>query len=98
MADVELRKRVGERLRELRAQKRRTQEELAKAAGVSVEVVGRIERAETTPTLEILNSLCKGLRVSLEEFFSPESDDERQEIAEGLKSYLASSHVSLGTI
>ena len=54
---------VSFRLRELRGDL--TQQELATKAGVSVDVVGKIEREETKPSLETLHRLSQALQVSL---------------------------------
>lgn len=58
-------------------------------AGVSLDVIGKIEREQTTPSLETLHRLCQALRVSLAEFFAvePEKKGVEQEI-ENLRRYL----------
>jgi transcriptional regulator with XRE-family HTH domain len=38
---------------------------LARAAGVSFDAVSRTERAQTTPSLEVLERMAKALRVSI---------------------------------
>lgn len=82
-----IRRLVSRRLKELRAG--RTQQELASKAGVSLDVIGKIEREQTTPSLETLHRLCQALRVSLAEFFAvePEKKGVEQEI-ENLRRYL----------
>ena len=82
-----IRKIVSQRLRALR--KDMTQEALARKAGVSVYVVGKIERQETTPSLETLYRLCRAMGVSLGEFFTTaQSGQDTQETAEALRVYL----------
>ena len=56
---------VRARLRELRAARGLTQEQLCEAAGVSVDAVTRIERGERTPTLATLASLARALGVEV---------------------------------
>lgn len=56
---------VRARLRELRAARGFTQEQLCEAAGVSVDAVNRIERGERTPTLATLASLARALGVEI---------------------------------
>jgi transcriptional regulator with XRE-family HTH domain len=56
----------GERLRQLRAEQKLTQEGLAHAAGVTAAEVGFIERAEREPGLIMVLRLAKGLGVGAE--------------------------------
>ena len=89
MADIELRRMVSQRLRALRTQKGHTQGEIARRAGVSEDIVGKIERNESTPSLETLSSLCRALRISLAEFLAQGARDEEVElIMDRLRHYL----------
>ena len=83
-----IRRIVSQRLKALRRDI--TQATLAKKAGVSIYVIGKIEREETTPSLETLYRLCQALDVSLAEFFStaPPSQDS-EEVIEALRIYLS---------
>jgi transcriptional regulator with XRE-family HTH domain len=84
----DIRQLVSTRLKALR--KDHTQGELAERAGVSVDVIGKIERGETTPSLETLHRLCKALRVSLAEFFAFEAESKDvSEAIERLRLYLS---------
>jgi transcriptional regulator with XRE-family HTH domain len=84
----DIRQLVSSRLKALR--KDDTQGELAKRAGVSVDVIGKIERAETTPSLETLHRLCRALRVSLAEFFAFDAESkDTSEAIERLRLYLS---------
>lgn len=65
-----LRKRFALRLKELRATRGLTQDELAERSGVSVDSVRRIERAVMSPTLDALGKLCGGLDISLPALFA----------------------------
>ena len=80
---------ASERLKALREQRGLQQTELARRAGVSREVIGKIERAETSPTLETLHRLCQVMRVSLAEFFTAGAGEKEQQAVEQLASYLA---------
>ena len=60
----------GKRLRELRKQKKLTQEELAEKIGFSPNFVGMIERGERNTTVENLFSIANVLEVSLSDFFN----------------------------
>ena len=80
---------VSKRLKALREQQEFQQTELARRAGVSREVIGKIERAETSPTLETLHRLCEVLRISLAEFFTANVGDKEKQAVEQLASYLS---------
>jgi XRE family transcriptional regulator, regulator of sulfur utilization len=60
---------LGEEIRELRTQKKLSQEALAGLAGIHTNVVGRLERGSYNPTVMILVALAVKLGVSLEELF-----------------------------
>ena len=53
-------------LSELRKAKKFSQEELAKLAGVHTNVLGRYERGEAKPSIEIAVKLAEALEVSLD--------------------------------
>lgn len=53
-------------LTKLRKEKRLSQEELAKGAGIHANVVGRYERGEAKPSIEIALKLAEVLEVSLD--------------------------------
>jgi len=82
---------VSRRLKELR--KDYTQRGLARKAKVSVDVIGKIEREETTPSLETLHRLCQALQVPLAEFFAFEAEDEDlNQVIDRLHLYLLDKH------
>lgn len=74
-------KKVGRRVAQLRTQRGMTQDELAEAAGLTVEAISRIERAERAPRLGTLEKLAEGFGVSLSELFSFEEVSPRQKPA-----------------
>ena len=70
--NAKLRKRIGERLRELRLKAGITsQESLAHKARVHRTYVGRLERGESGVTVETLAAILAALDISLGQFFRP---------------------------
>lgn len=61
---MDIRKKFGQHLRELRQQKKLTQEELADKAGMHFTYVGQIERGIRNPSLVNLYKLSKALKIS----------------------------------
>ena len=59
---------LGMRVKVLRRQMGFTQEELAKAAGISASFLGHIERGSRVASLETLVALCNTLRIAPEYF------------------------------
>lgn len=59
------------RLREFRAKKRMTQDELAAKAGVSRQTINAIENEKYGPSLPLAFSLAKVFNCRIEELFSP---------------------------
>lgn len=64
-----LRKRFGRRLRTLRRLKDMTQEELAEAAGISVNFVGLIECGKNAPSFDTITRIAEALGVKEAELF-----------------------------
>ena len=56
----------GERLTMVRKKKRISQDELAKAIGVHAPVIGRYERDEVKPSVEVAAKIAQSLGVSLD--------------------------------
>jgi transcriptional regulator with XRE-family HTH domain len=63
----ELRRRVAERLIQLRAQRGWSQEELGARAGLTYKFIGEVERGQKSPSLDSLGRLAKGLGVDIGE-------------------------------
>lgn len=61
---------VGERIKELREQQNITVNKLANIAGVSQSYLREIELGLKQPTVEYLEYICFGLKISLQEFFA----------------------------
>lgn len=60
---------ISNRLREIRKDKKVTLQELAETAGVSKGLLSQIENSRTIPSLTVLLSLIKGLKIDLNDFF-----------------------------
>ena len=60
---------LGDGIREWRRRRRLTQEELAAAARVHVNALGRVERGEANPTLKVLWKIATKLKVSVAQLF-----------------------------
>ena len=65
-----IRRLLSSRIIELRRKANLTQEELARAAGVGLDAVGRLERGEVTPSLETLQSIAGVFQQTLDELFT----------------------------
>lgn len=67
---------VGTNLREIRRNKKISLEELANVSDVSILTLGKIERGEANPTLNILWKICRGLNIPLASLLTFEEDIE----------------------
>lgn len=56
----------GERLLSIRKKKKVSQDELAKLIGVHAPVIGRYERNEVKPSIEVATNIANALEVSLD--------------------------------
>lgn len=56
----------GDRLNELRKKSKFSQEDLAKMAGIHTNVLGRYERGEAKPSIDVATKLADALGVSLD--------------------------------
>ncbi len=66
---------VAKRIRELREERKLTQNALAYQAGVSPTYIYQLERGEKNPTIEYIDNICWGLGITIEEFFSTKKND-----------------------
>ena len=64
---------IGDRLRELRKQKKYTQGEVAKRAGLLKPYVSRVENGHTVPSLDTLAKIAQALDLPLAQFFAEDS-------------------------
>jgi transcriptional regulator with XRE-family HTH domain len=65
-----LRKKFGVRLREIRLQRRMTQEQFAEAIDISVDFLSLIERGINAPSFEVLERIAKRLRLPVSDLFT----------------------------
>lgn len=65
--DRNVKKLFADKLAQLRKERNLTQEELALLCGIDRTHIGRIERLERTPGLEILDKIAAGLKIPLGE-------------------------------
>ena len=65
-----LRKKFGAQLRQIRAQRRMTQEKFAETLDISVDFLSLIERGMNAPSFETLDKIAKRLRMSVAELFT----------------------------
>ncbi len=61
--------RFGQRIRELRAEREVTQEELAERVGIFRTYMSRIETGVANPTLTLIHALADALKVPVEALF-----------------------------
>jgi transcriptional regulator with XRE-family HTH domain len=64
-----LQRKLGQRIAELRRQRKLTQEQLAEALGCSVEFISLVERGVNSPTVAGLEKFAKVLKVQVNELF-----------------------------
>lgn len=71
----DLRKNFGIRLRTLRRQAGLTQEQLAEAAGISVDFLSMVERGVNAPSFDNLEKISKALGVKVQVLFGFEDNN-----------------------
>jgi len=69
-AEADIDRRIGARIRALRAERDLTLDQLAAAADVSRAMLSRVERGESSPTAQLLNKVCDGLDITLSALFA----------------------------
>ena len=65
-----LRKKFGQQLRAIRAQRRMSQEKFAEVLDISVDFLSLIERGVSAPSFETLERMSKRLRMPVAELFN----------------------------
>lgn len=58
--------RIGRRIAQLRAEKNMTQADLAKASGVTLANISRIERGQYSPGLDVLTKIADALGAQID--------------------------------
>jgi transcriptional regulator with XRE-family HTH domain len=69
-----LRKQFGVRLRQIRAERRMTQERFAETLNVSVDFLSLVERGINAPSFETLDRIAKRLKLPVAELFRFDTD------------------------
>ena len=67
--DLEIMKKVGDRIRFLREERGMSQHDLSIEADIPKTQVGRVERAENNTSLVTLNRIAKAFKIPLHELF-----------------------------
>ena len=67
---MDLKQMLGARIKEIRAKKKITQEQLSERMGINPKFLSSIERGKENPTLNTLIRLSESLEVDLAEIFS----------------------------
>ena len=65
-----LREKFGRRLRQIRAQRRMTQEQFAETLDISVDFLSLMERGRNAPSFETLDKLAKRLKLPVADLFT----------------------------
>ena len=65
----ELSRLVGSRIRGFRKMQRLSQGELAEKCGLHPTYIGQLERGEKNATLESIQSICRGLQITMDQLF-----------------------------
>lgn len=63
---------ISRRIRAFRKLKGYTQQELADVLGVSVAVIGSVERGTRTPKQRLLEDIAHALQIDVNEFLTPD--------------------------
>ncbi|HEY6160715.1 MAG TPA: helix-turn-helix transcriptional regulator [Bacteroidia bacterium] len=68
---MDIKKRIGLRIKELRTEKKLTQEELAWAAEIDRTYMNHVENGRKNISVEILEKIVKALSTDFSTFFNP---------------------------
>ena len=71
---MNIRDKIGSRIKSLRRAKGYSQEKLAEVIGISPKYLSSIERGQENPTLDLFIRLSQGLKVELYEIFQLEHE------------------------
>jgi transcriptional regulator with XRE-family HTH domain len=66
----------GRRIRAFRKLKGYTQERLAKELGISVSILGEVERGNRLPSEQLIEQIAKRLNISVKELTPPQLESE----------------------
>ena len=90
---------LGARIKELRKNKKYTQDEFAELIGIDAKHLSRVECSRTQPSLNLLNKISQVLEIDILEFFNVqrqniESFKNKEELIEEINSILADSNLA----
>lgn len=71
---------IGSKIKELRRNRRLSQEELADIINVNFRTIQRIETGRNVPSLETLSKLAQAFEINIRDFFNFEYLKDRKEI------------------
>lgn len=83
---------LGSSIRQVRTRKQMTVEELARASGLSVALISKIERGQGNPSINSLRQIAKALGVPTAFFFARENEGEDEKVAHNSKRVYAYPH------
>lgn len=66
---MDIKKKVGDRVKEIRTKEKITQEQLSKYSGIDRTFVSHIEKGTRNISVETIEALLKGMNVSFKYFF-----------------------------
>ncbi len=71
---VDVKRLVGENIREAHKAKGMSQWQLAERSGLSADFIGKVERGTTSPSIESLKAIAEALHRSLRDLFEGEAE------------------------
>lgn len=84
--DIDPRKALGTRIKQLRAQQQITQEELADRCGLFRTYMSRVESGLANPTLTMLHSLAAGFEIDITELLAAPATALKEEVSQKIHS------------
>ncbi len=89
---MDIKKLLGQRIKDLRKSLGMTQEQLAEKANISVTFIGLTERGINIPSIKTCDKIARAIGVSLSELFIFEGENEKEKTITELNSYLRNSN------
>ena len=81
---------LGDKLKQLRKQRKLTQEQLAELVSVDFRHISYLENGKSFPSSELIERLCKTLNVTYSELFSFDETISRAELLEKISNIIKS--------
>lgn len=79
---------IGKKIKEIRKNKKISQEKLAEMVAMNTRSILRLENAQSSPTLETLEKIAEALNVDIKVFFETETLESRSAILENINNSL----------